>query len=71
MTNPYPHEIALSGVYFSPLLVAIILSIVATLITVYLLNRLRLSRFIVYPQFAFLAILTLYIILIDAVYIRI
>lgn len=71
MINPFPHEIALNGVYFSPLLIVVILSVIATLITTLVLNKLKVSRFIVYPQGAFLAILTLYIVLIDALYIRI
>lgn len=71
MINPFPHEIAISGVYFSPLLVVVVLAIIATLITTVVFNKLKLSRFIIYPQFASLAILTLYIVLIDALYIKI
>jgi len=71
MSNPFAHEIAVNGVYFEPLLVVVILSLLATFITTVVLNKLKLSRLILFPNLAFVAILTLYVILIDAFYIKI
>ena len=69
-TNPYPHELQLGDVYFSPWLPAILLAFLMTIATVMLLNRLRLSRFFYLPQYVFLAIMTLYMVLIDALWIK-
>ncbi len=68
--NDFPHELALGDVYFSPVLALFFLSFFATSITVILLNKFKVSQFIVYPQLSFLAILTLYIVLIDALFIK-
>lgn len=65
-----PHELALNGVYFSPFLVVIVLALLSTLITIVLLNKLRLSRFVFYPQLAFVSLMTLYAVLIDTYYIK-
>lgn len=70
MTNPYPHELSLGDVYFSPLLLVIVLSFLAAGITVIVLNKLKLSRFILAPSYVFIAILSLYIVLIDTFWIR-
>lgn len=70
MTNPYPHELSLGDVYFSPLLLVIVLSFLAAGITVIVLNKLKLSRFILAPSYVFIAILALYMILIDTFWIR-
>ena len=71
MNNPYPHELALGDVYFSPVLATLSLSLVATWITVVLLNKLRLARFVMYPSTTFLAIMVLYMIALDHWLIRI
>ncbi|HEY9128620.1 MAG TPA: DUF1656 domain-containing protein [Sulfurovum sp.] len=70
MTNPYPHELSLGDVYFSPMLLVILLSFLAAGITVIVLNKLKLSRFILAPSYVFIAILSLYIVLIDTFWIR-
>ncbi len=70
MTNPYPHELSLGDVYFSPMLLVIVLSFLAAGITVIVLNKLKLSRFILAPSYVFIAILALYIVLIDTFWIR-
>jgi hypothetical protein len=70
MTNPYPHELSLGDVYFSPFLLVIVLSFLAAGITVIVLNKLKLSRFILAPSYVFIAILALYIVLIDTFWIR-
>ena len=65
-----PHEIALGVVYLSPTIVVVFLAIVATLVTVSILNRLRISKFFLFPNLSFLAFLTLYTVLIDHFFIR-
>lgn len=70
MTNPYPHELSLGDVYFSPMLLVIALSFFAAGITVIVLNKLKLSRFIVAPSYVFVAIMALYMVLIDTFWIR-
>jgi hypothetical protein len=70
MNNPYPHELSLGDVYFSPILVVVILSFLAAGITVIILNKLKLSRFIIAPSYVFIAIMALYMVLIDSFWIR-
>lgn len=70
MTNPYPHELSLGDVYFSPMLLVIALSFFVAGITVIVLNKLKLSRFIVAPSYVFVAIMALYMVLIDTFWIR-
>jgi len=67
----FPHELAIGDVYFSPLLLVIILSFIATGLTTVILNKIRLSSYFFYPPLSYLAIMTLYIVLIDAFYIKI
>jgi len=55
-----PSEISVGGVYFPPLLLASTLGVVAALLTVLLLNRYRLSRFMLYPPMIFVAIAAIY-----------
>jgi hypothetical protein len=70
MTNSYPHELSLGDVYFSPVLLVVILAFLAASITVLLLNKLKLSRFIVAPTYVFVAIMALYMVLIDTFWIK-
>jgi hypothetical protein len=55
-----PSEVSIGGVYFPPLLLAGIIGVVAAFLTVLLLNRYRLSRFMLYPPMIFVAIATIY-----------
>jgi len=55
-----PSEVAITGIYFPPLLLASILGVVAAGLTVSLLNRYRLSRFFYYPPSIFLALAVIY-----------
>ena len=68
---PYPQEFTIGGVYLPPILVAGFLGLAATLITTRLLNRYRLSRYFANPPLAFIAMLTLYTVLIGTVFIGI
>ncbi|OBU46618.1 hypothetical protein AYY27_03290 [Photobacterium damselae] len=66
-----PHELSMGDIYYSPVLLVVVLSLVATWITVVILNKTRLSRFIAYPSLTFLAIMVFYVVAIDTFYIQI
>ena len=70
MTNPYPHELSIGDVYYSPILLVTILSFLAALITVMLLNKLKLTRYLAAPSYVFIAIMALYMVLIDTFWIK-
>ncbi len=67
----FAHELAIGNVYFSPLLLVIILAFVAAAFTSIIFNKLHLSRYIIYPPLSFLAILVIYIVTIDHYLIKI
>ena len=58
--NYIPHEFTISGVYFSPLLIAAFLGVMAAVLTAIALNRYRLSRFFFYPPLVFVALAVIY-----------
>ena len=70
MSNCYPHELRVSDVYFSPVLPVVVLAFLGALVTVLIMNKLKLSRFFYAPQYVFIAIMVLYMILIDAFWIK-
>jgi len=70
MRNPYPHELSLGDVYYSPLLQVVLFAFLAALITVMLLNKLKLSRYLYAPSYVFIAIMALYVVLIDTFWIK-
>ncbi len=55
-----PHEFAIGGVYMPPLLVAGLLGALLTVLTAYLLNRYRLSRYFFYPPLVSLSMMVIY-----------
>ncbi len=57
------------GIYFPPLLLAAIAGVTCAALTALLLNRYRLSRFMVYPPLIFLALSIAYTRLIGALWI--
>ena len=61
--NQIPHEFAIAGVYFPPLLIATLLGFIAALTTANLLNRYRLSKYFFYPQLVFLEMIVIYTVL--------
>jgi len=61
----FPHELAAGDVYFSPLLLVMVLAFVAASMTAVLFNKLRLSQYIIYPPLTFIAIMTIYVVMID------
>jgi hypothetical protein len=70
MNPPYPHELSIGDVYFSPVLAVIVLAFFASIITVGLLNKLKLSRWFYAPSYVFMAIMLLYMVLIDHYWIK-
>lgn len=70
MSNPFPHELSLGDVYYSPLLLVSLLSFIAALITVMVLNKLKLTRYLYAPSYVFVAIMALYIVMIDTFWIK-
>jgi hypothetical protein len=69
--NLIPHEIALGEIFMPPLLVACTLAVVATVLTVRLLNRYHLSRYLYYPPLVFVALTVIYTVVIGTVIVRI
>lgn len=65
-----PHELALGDIYYSPLLLVVVLSLIATWVTIVILNKTRLSRLIALPSTTFIAIMLLYIVGIDHFFLR-
>jgi len=55
-----PYEFAIGGVYMPPLLVAGLLGALLTVLTAYLLNRYRLSRYFFYPPLVSLSMMVIY-----------
>jgi len=70
MSNPFPHELSLGDVYFSPMLLVVIVAFLAAGITVFVLNKLKVSRFIAAPSYVYIAIMALYMVFIDAYWIK-
>jgi len=70
MSNPFPHELSLGDVYYSPVLLVAFLSFLGALLTVIVLNKLKLSRYFYAPSYVFLAIMALYVVLIDTFWIK-
>ena len=70
MDNPFPHELSLGDVYYSPLILVAFLAFLAALITVMLLNKLKLTRLLYAPSYVFIAIMALYMVLIDTFWIK-
>jgi hypothetical protein len=69
--NNFPHELALGDVYLSPFLPVFGVALLGTWITVIVLNKLRLSRYIIFPSTTFLALMALYMLLMHALWIRV
>ena len=59
-----PHEFAIGGVYFPPLLIASFLGVGAALLTARLLDKKRWSRHFYYPPLVLLSMMVIYTVLI-------
>ena len=66
-----PKELNFQGVYLPPILVVLVLAIVATMLTAKVFNRLRWTRFLIFPHVVFLAFIAIYAVLIGTFIIRI
>jgi len=60
MLTPIPHEFAIGGVYFPPMLIAAFVGILGAMATTRLLNRYRLSKYFFYPPLVSLALMIIY-----------
>ena len=69
--NDMPHELALGDVYLSPVLPVFTIALLASWLSISLLNRLRLARYIMFPSITFLALMTFYVVLMNAFWIKI
>lgn len=67
--NEFPHELALGDVYLSPFLPVFALALLGAWMTIIILNKMRLSRYIMFPNTTFLALLTLYMLIMDTLWI--
>lgn len=56
-----PHELALFGVYFSPLLAVVPAGVAAALVTAVVLNLTGISAWFANPPWVFLALIVIYI----------
>ena len=55
-----PQEISIAGVYFPPLLLAVIVGAALASFTARYMNRMRWSRFFFYPPVVYLAFVIIY-----------
>jgi hypothetical protein len=69
--NELPHELALGDVYLSPTLPVFTVALMGAWLSITVLNKLRLSRYIMFPSTTFLTLMTLYILLMNAYWIAI
>ena len=58
--NFVPHEVEFIGAYWPPILFAVIAGSIAMVVTVRLLLRFRLERFLVLPEVVMLAMICIY-----------
>jgi hypothetical protein len=70
MINQYPHELQLGDVYITPVIVVLALGFFSALFTGWILNKTKLARYFYITEYVFLAIMVLYVILIDKFLIR-
>ncbi len=70
MSNPYPHELMVGDVCFSPVMPVLVAAFFAAVVTVFLLNKTKLARWFYAPSYVFAAIMVLFIVLIDRFWIR-
>ena len=68
---PVPSEFTIAEVYLPPVLLAVILGVMAALITSRWMNRRRISRHLVYPSLVFLSFTAIYTVVIGTVFIGI
>ncbi len=67
----FANELAAGDVYFSPLLIVIVLAFIAAALSGVVLNKLRLSQFFIYPPLSFIAMMVIFVVIIDHYLIKI
>jgi len=60
MNLPVPHDIAIGGIYFPPLLIVFVLGVIAALLTARLLTRYRLAKHFYNPPLVLLALIVIF-----------
>ncbi len=60
-----PMEVSLGGIYFPPIMFAILLGVIAAVIIAKTLNRLNLTRLVWHPPLFFVAMVILFTRLVD------
>lgn len=68
---PAPSEFAIAEVYLPPMLVSVTLALIAAVATARWLDRRRLTRYLANPSLAFLAMTTIYTVVIGTLFIGI
>jgi hypothetical protein len=63
--NLIHHELNLGGVYVPPLFLAVIIGTMMAIYVAKLLNHYRLSNYLFYPPLVFLAMATIFTVLVD------
>jgi hypothetical protein len=71
MMEQFAHELAIGDVYFSPLLLVIVMAFVSAALSGVILNKLRLSQYIIYPPLSFIALMVIFVVVIDHYLIKI
>ncbi|AEV38242.1 protein containing DUF1656 [Pseudovibrio sp. FO-BEG1] len=64
--NGFPSEWAIGTVYLPPFLVAAALGLLLSWLTARLMNRYRLSRFLLYPPGVFVALAVIYTVILGS-----
>ena len=69
--NQLSHELSLGDIYLSPWVPVFTVALLGAWLTITIFNKARLSRYVMYPSTTFLALMMLYILLMDAFVIKI
>lgn len=65
MSNPYPHELQFGDIYITPWVPALALAFFFSVLTAIVMNKTGLSKWFIWHRYLFLAIMTLYMVVID------
>lgn len=66
-----PQEFTIGGVYMPPSLIAGLIALALAILTARLLNKYRLSKYVFYPPLVFVALLVIYTMLINFLFLPI
>ncbi len=65
MKNQYPHELQFFDIYITPWIPALFLAFLFSVITTIIANKTGLSNFFIWHRYLFLAIMVIYLVIID------